>query len=270
MRRMLLVLPLLATAAGWGVAAPGPARAGCAFIAVRHDIAYVGSWSRRSDPDIRPGASLRGVIEPGCSDVAGEPADPSTPEHARAIVGVPADVAMLVRGQMMVAIGYQPQAPGFPVRMPRVDELHGCGPRAAVSLSGVARARSVGINVAQVRASRPVPLADHILIELLIDSNTRITGLARNGIPYIGDGQRVRIAALLCRRPGADGPIVVARRIAADGPIVAATSAEDFLGAGWRGGASGESHTWWWLAGAGMLAAVAAAAVSRRRRPGVR
>jgi hypothetical protein len=103
-------------------------------------------------------------------------------------------------------------------------------------------------------------------VDVYVDVHTRITGLSRHGLPYIGKGQRVRIDAVRCGRE------LLARRIAAPGPIVPLTTAEDVLGAGWRGGPSLETsvrrHGGWAAAAAVVIAAIASGVVIARRRPG--
>jgi hypothetical protein len=99
-----------------------------------------------------------------------------------------------------------------------------------------------------------------------MDQHTRVDGLFRGGVPYIGDGQRVRIDALRC------GWRVVARHIVANGPIVSATTAEDILGTDWRGGprieTSARRHRWWAAGAATVTAAFAGGALVLRRRTG--
>jgi hypothetical protein len=70
---------------------------------------------------------------------------------------------------------------------------------------------------------------------IFVDCSTRLDGLTRNGLPYIGVNQLVRVDARFCKVPGSIGTKIVARRIAAAGPIVPPSTAEDVLGAGWRG-----------------------------------
>jgi hypothetical protein len=88
------------------------------------------------------------------------------------------------------------------------------------------------------------------------------------GGAFIADGQRVRIRARLCQVPGATGPKVVARRIAANGPIVPPQTAEDVLGADWRGN-PGPLHDRTTRIAVLAVAADAAAALAFRirRRP---
>ena len=71
--------------------------------------------------------------------------------------------------------------------------------------------------------------------QVFVDGHTRIDGLVRNGLPYIGEGQLVRVDARFCKVPGSIGTKIVARRIAPAGPIVAPSTAEDILGGDWRG-----------------------------------
>ena len=92
----------------------------------------------------------------------------------------------------MVATGYFPQLPGFPlVPRPAPVGTSTCRPGRALVLTGRALPGTGQMVLADVRSSRPVPLSDHEVINLEVDAHTRITGLARNGLPYIGTGQRV-------------------------------------------------------------------------------
>jgi hypothetical protein len=216
------------TAAG-GVT-PAPAVASCAAFTVWHDTAYSQYWSAAAGPRVRQGAALRGAVAPGCNDTGGATPAPTRVE-ARAIVGVPPAVAIRSQGLVMFASGYFPQVPGFPL-VPRVAPVgtSRCRPGPVLTLTGRALPGTGRMVLADVGSSRPVPLSDHELIDLEVDAHTRITGLARNGLAYIGTGQRVRIAARRC------GGSVVAGTITPAGPIVRASTAEDILGADWRGG----------------------------------
>jgi hypothetical protein len=141
-------------------------------------------------------------------------------------------VAILSQGTVLVAAGYFPQLAGFPLvpRSAPFDATRTCRLGRALTLTGRAVPDTGGINLADVRSSRPVRLFDHELIDLTIDVHTRIAGLALQGLAYIGTGQRVRIDARRC------GGQVLARTIAPAGPIVPPSTAEDILGSGWRGG----------------------------------
>lgn len=265
MRRLLFALTIVLALAA-SAARPPAVHAGCAFLVVWHDRAYSAYWSQRTAPPAHPGAPLRGAVEPGCNDTGGPMPGP-TPVRARAIAGVPTDVAVLAGREIMIGYGYLPQAVGFPLRRSTLDEMRGCAPGAAVTLSGVARPRPGGINLAEVRSSRPVPLSDHLLVGFFIDAHTRIAGLARHGIPYIADGQRLRIHARFCRVRDSTGPKVVARAIVAAGPIVRATTAEDVLGSHWRGepGVLHDRTTYVAVAIVVVAMAVALAVLARRR-----
>ena len=79
------------------------------------------------------------------------------------------------------------------------------------------------------------------MAQIFPDGHTRFDGLSRNGFPYIGEGQRVRVDARFCKVPGSIGTKIVARRIAPAGPIAPASTAEDILGDDWRGRPDGVS-----------------------------
>jgi len=80
--------------------------------------------------------------------------------------------------------------------------------------------------------------------QILADGHTRFEGLTRNSFPYVGEGQLVQVDARFCKVPGVVGNKIVARRIAAAGPIVPASTAEDVLGANWRGRSGAVSERW--------------------------
>jgi hypothetical protein len=256
----------VALAAGWSVAAAAPASASCAFVVVRHDRAYFELWRPRDVPGMRPRAWVAGTVEPGCNDTGGDVPAP-TRVGARRIAGVSPGVALLVHGQILAAVGYLPDVHGFPLYGPVVDQTPACRRFGVpLTLTGIARARPAGINVASVHASSPVPLVDHQVTTLLMDRHTHVDGLSRGGVPYIGDGQRVRIDALRC------GWRVVARHIVAAGPIVAATTAENLFGQDWRGRPSIETsarrHGWVMAGVAAAAVALAGGVLVLRRRPG--
>ncbi len=220
MRRIALVVAVLAGLAGGGVAAP-PAHAACIFVIVWHDRAYFAAGTPETLP--HPGAPVRGAVEPDCADTGG-PARPPTPIAARRIAGVPAGVALLARDT--------------------VDS-------STVHLHHLLRGSA----------------------QVFVDGHTRIEGLARNGLPYIGEGQLVRVDARFCKVPGSIGTKIAGRRIVAAGPIVAPPTADDVLGPDWRGGPGILSraiggHSWAAYAALALLAAVAALLIARRRSPG--
>ncbi|MGH3075740.1 MAG: hypothetical protein ACRDQC_12460, partial [Gaiellales bacterium] len=76
MRRIAIVAAVLAGLAGVGVAAPS-AHAGCAFIVVWHDRAYIAYGSPARTSITKPGAPITGVVEPGCNDTVGADEHPT-------------------------------------------------------------------------------------------------------------------------------------------------------------------------------------------------
>jgi len=227
MRRALLVLTLaLAAAAAVATVRPAPARASCVAVIVWHDTAYFGYPTPGGRPP--PGHRVHGVVEPGCNDTGGSVPSP-TPVGAHAIAGVPPQVALLSTGGVYVPAGVFPQLPGFPIRPARVDdELRTCHVTAHVTASGHVLPGPGEVSLADVRSSRPLRLFDHRL-SVVVDVHTRIAGLDRYGVPYIGRRQAVRIDAVRC------GHMIIATRIVPGGPIAPAATAEDVLGADWRG-----------------------------------
>jgi hypothetical protein len=240
MKRALLVLVLAAAVgAAVAVAAPGRAFGECAYVVVWHDRAYVQYWSFAAAPHADPGPSLRGAVEPGCNDTGGDVPSPSS-VGARAIRGVGTDVAILSQGGILIAPGYFPQVGGFPLVRPGApveDETRNCRLGAPLTLSGRALPDTGRLNLGDVRSSRPVRLSGHEFIDLVVDGRTQLEALTYNGIPYVGNGQAVRIEGQFCRVPGSVGPVVIARRITRAGPLVPQSTAEDILGAHWRGSA---------------------------------
>jgi Family of unknown function (DUF6281) len=233
MRRIAIVAAVLAVLAAMGVAAPG-AHAGCAFIVVWHDRAYIQYSSPAQTSTIEPGATITGAVEPGCNDTVGADEHP-TATAARRIVGISPAVAILVRGTPLVAWGYVP-ATGFltGATVPH-DETRGCTLGGRVRITGPAH---LGLGLLNVTVNDTTVRLRHLLngaAQMFSDGYTRIDGLKRNGLPYIGEGQLVRVDARFCKVPGSVGTKIVARHIVATGPIVAPSTAEDILGADWRG-----------------------------------
>ena len=228
MRRALLVLTLAcAAAAAVSAVRPAPARASCVAVIVWHDTAYFGYPTPGVRP--QPGRRVRGVVEPACNDTGGSVTSP-TAVGARAIAGVPPQVVLLSTGGAYVPAGVFPQLPGFPIRSTRVDDAtRTCHVTAHITVSGHVLPGAGLLELADVRSSRPLRLFDHRLL-VFVDDHTRIAGLDRYGVPYIGRRQAVRIDAVRC------GHMIVATRVVPGGPITPAATAEDVLGANWRGG----------------------------------
>jgi hypothetical protein len=270
-RRIALVAAVLAGLVG-GAVAPPAARASCGFIVVWHDRAYSGYWGR-GQVDARPDAVIHGAEEPGCNDTVGADEHP-TAVPARKIAGIPPSVAILSGGEPLVAYGYFPGVPGFPLDAggPPADETAGCRLGGPVRLTGPA---DVGLGAIGVHVNQSTVHLHHLLrgsAQVFIDARTSFDGLQRDGFPYLGQGQLVRVDARFCKVPGSIGTKIVARRIAAAGPIVPPSTAETVLGPDWRGRpglisrATG-GHSRAAYAAVGLLVAVAALLGARRRSP---
>ena len=128
------------------------------------------------------------------------------------IQGLSPDVAIVSGGTTLVAEGYLPQLRSFPLRrrdnIPS-DETRNCTMRPPVVINGTAEGALFGLSVRRASGG--------VVNNLFIDSHTRVVGLRRHGLPFIGDGQRIRIVAVPCRVKGANGPKLVVRRITAAG-----------------------------------------------------
>ena len=139
-----------------------------------------------------------------------------------------------------------------------------------MQITGPARA---GLGLLNVSVDDTTVRLHHLLhgaAQISPDGHTRFDGLSRRGFPYIAEGQRVRVDARFCKVPGSIGTKIVARRISPAGPIVAPSTAEDVLGADWRGrpdDAIVAAHGYGWEAGVALLlaAAVGAMVLARRR-----
>jgi hypothetical protein len=235
MRRVVLLVALLATLVGGGATAP-TSQAGCAFIIVWHDRAYwnVGRGPAQASPD---GAALEGAVEPGCNDTVGAD-EHATPVAARSIPGIPSAVAIYAEGSGLVASGYFIER--YPVGsrgtgVAIVDETRGCALGGRVRITGRTH---LGFGLINVSIEGSTVRLHHLasgMAQIFPDGHTRFDGLSRNGFPYVGEGQRVRIDARFCKVPGSTGTKIVARRITRAGPIVPPTTAEDILGDDWRG-----------------------------------
>jgi hypothetical protein len=235
MRRIALVVALLAGLAG-GPILPQRAGASCAFIVVWHDRAYLGSGGGPAQAS--PGGTmLDGAVEPGCNDTGGADEHP-TAVAARSIPDIPSAVAIFSQGSIFVGSGYFIEhypvvSGGGGVRV--VDETRGCALGGPVRITGRVQ---LGLGLISVSVDDSTVHLRHLasgMAQIFPDGHTRFDGLSRNGFPYIGEGQRVRVDARFCKVPGSEGTKIVGRRITPAGPIVPPSTAEDVLGADWRG-----------------------------------
>jgi len=235
MRRLVLLVALLAALAGSGATAPA-AQAACAFIVVWHDRAYwqLGGGPAQADPG---GTVLDGAMAPACNDTVGAD-EHATPVAARSIPGIPRPVAIFAEGGRLVASGY------FIERYPLgsngtgvaiVDETRGCALGGPVRITGRTHLGFGLINVSVDDSTVRLHHLDSGMAQIFPDGHTRFDGLSQHGFPYIGEGQLVRVDARFCKVPGSVGTKIVARRIVPAGPIVPPSTAEDILGGDWRG-----------------------------------
>ena len=210
-----------------------------------HDAAYFDYVASALPPSA--GRPLPGAVAPGCNDTGGDP-PPPTRVAARAIEGVSPAAALLHGHRILVALGY----------FPRARRTEPCTIAGRVTVTGHAHPAPAFLTVGRSSGGH--------VVDVYIDVHTHITGLSRHGVPYIGDGQRVRIDAVHCGRE------LLARRIVPAGRIVPETTAEDVLGQDWRGGPSIETsarrHGWVTAGTAAVAAAIAGGALVVRRRPG--
>jgi hypothetical protein len=227
---------------------------------VWHDRAYVGF--RGGPIQASPGgAPVHGAEQPGCNDTVGANEGP-TRIAARSIDGIPSEVAIVAEGHSMLGWGYFVEAGR--------DETRGCRLGGPVQITGPVRA---GLGLLNVSVADTTVRLHHLLhgaAQIFPDGHTRFDGLSRRGFPYIAEGQRVRVDARFCKVSGSIGTKIVARRISPAGPIVAPSTAEDVLGADWRGrpdDAIVAAHGYGWEAGVALLlaAAVGAMVLARRR-----
>jgi hypothetical protein len=181
---------------------------------------------------------------------------------ATSIPGVPPSVAIVAEGHPVVAWGYF-IATGS-------DETRGCAVGGPVRITGSAH---VGLGLVDVSVEDTSVRLHHLLrgaAQIVPDGHTRFQWLSRNGFPYIAEGQRVQVDARFCKVPGSIGAKIVARRVVPAGPIVPPSTAEDVLGADWRGRpdiVSGATHGHSWAAYAVIaLALVAAGVILGRHR----
>jgi hypothetical protein len=238
-----------------------PARASCAAVIVWHDTAYFGYATSGPRPHPVPGPRVRGAFQPGCNDTGGG-LDSPTSVGARSIAGVPPRVALLWSGAIYVRVGEFPQMRLFPIRFGLVDdETRTCQVTARMTVSGRALPGVGEFDLADVRSSSPVRLFDHRLF-VFVDVHTRFAGLARNGLPFVGWRQALRIDAVRC------GHKIVATRAVPAGPTVAAATVEDVLEPHWRGGPGlvADLHNRTTLTAVAIVADSMAVVIAVRRR----
>ena len=266
----MIGVAIAAVVASFGaVPASDRASAACVELVVWHDTAYEGVWNPADLPAFQTGRQLRGAVEPDCADTGGPAAAP-TPVRASSIDGAPTSVAIWAFGAPMIASGFFPQLPGFPIAPtdgPLVDDTSDCRLGGAFTVDGTAEAAFGKLNVVVSHSSQRLRLSGgRVLTDLFVDGHTRIVGSSREGLPYIGEGQKVHVDARTCQVKGAVGPKIIARRVAVSGPVGTPTAAT-VLGPDWAGSAGGSHRpvVVVLIAIAALAAAVAAFTIRHRR-----
>jgi hypothetical protein len=180
---------------------------------------------------------LDGAMAPACNDTVGAD-EHATPVAARSIPGIAPSVAIFSEGSTLVGSGYFIETSNLGLggaAVAIVDETRGCALGGPVRITGRAH---LGFGLITVSVDDSTVRLHHLesgMAQMFPDGHTRFAGLSRNGFPYIGEGQLVRVDARFCKVPGSVGTKIVARRIVPAGPIVAPSTAVDILGDYWRG-----------------------------------
>jgi hypothetical protein len=139
-----------------------------------------------------------GFLSPGCND-GGAP-EPDRPASVFAVRGVSPDVAVIDDGNLYVNTGYFTELPDHPLH----DRFHGRPDRPRRKVRG-ARCEING-RVLETFSSLWVE-TKRGRISVVVDSRTTIEGFDRAGLPYVDEGDAVRVQGR-CRRD-----IVLARHI---------------------------------------------------------
>jgi hypothetical protein len=200
-------------ALGLAAAIPAaPAHASCAAGVNLGGESYFGSPLAATD-----GAELRGGVLPGCSDVvvhdaAGNdisPKDPDTPVLLHRIAGVPARLAVAYNGRAYLAAGYLPELASHPLHTAWAK-------RNAVTPTSCGKPWRVSAKALTTPTPGPVPVltAGGRSTLLQLASDTAVTGLDREGYPYLGEGQHIRALVRSCDSVYG-GRVLLARRVSA-------------------------------------------------------
>jgi Family of unknown function (DUF6281) len=184
MRHAALALIGLAFAGCVRAQEGGEGSGGCAAAIVFEDALYLGAGDEKGAP--RPGKRAGEAVYPGCDDGGG--AEPDTPVNVRAVRGVPNSVALYADGDLYVNHGYPTALPEHP--------LH-------AQLDGGRRARVRGRRCrleGEILMLQPLWVrAGGRRVNVVIDRRTEIHGFDRGGLPYLEEGDRIRIEARGCR-----------------------------------------------------------------------
>lgn len=194
---------------------------GSCALAIRFDgVDYLGTTMKQT---LRLGRPLDQATVPPCPDFN----DPKAPPAAgggvnvAAIADVPPSVAVASAGDphtAYLAVGYFPELPSYPLHEGAArDYTNGCNLTGAFTLFGTVSQHSSALLVKVDERTGSLDVQPGSIVQLLVDSRTRITGFARNGLPYVTAADRVRSSGVTCQFQGASSPAVVARTITPDG-----------------------------------------------------
>jgi hypothetical protein len=211
-------------AAVGALAHPPVAPAASCLLSIHYrDASYAGVDPRYELPP-RVGRSGRAFLPP--CPAPGQPIPPPTPRDVYRLRGVHPAVAVTdTSGYAYLAEGFFPQLPSHPLhralfgRAPAPDETarRGCFP--ARTVSGRVEAASAWGASLKLRVTRAPagfdPDGDGA-VGFVTDGRTRVEGLRRLGLPFVGRGRHVTVSAVRC--PSTSGPHLVARRIRASRP----------------------------------------------------
>jgi hypothetical protein len=194
MRRLALLVAL--GLAGCGAAETGES-GGCAAAVVRDGVLYRGTGE--SARGLRSGQAIEeGFVSPACNDTGGN--DPDRPTRVFAVRGVSPELAVIDDGSLYVNVGYFTELPDHPLH----DRFHG-GPDRPRRKPRGSRCAVDG----RVLETFSVLWAetDRGRVTVGVDVRTRIEGFDRAGLPYLQEGDAIRI------RGRCGDEFVLARRI---------------------------------------------------------
>lgn len=209
-------------------ASSAPARASCA-AALRWDgRSYVGIARPAA---VGLGDALGTGTLPDCGDslvvrggrTSPSPTAPPTPVRVVGVPGVDPTLAVGVADQphsLYLAAGRFAQLADHPLhealygRPDRPNERRDAGCGATVALRGTAAGGAGPLLPLDVTGADPRgrPFVGR-RIGVLVDVATRMNGLDRQGLPYVGPDQRLQVTAWVCKRRGVASAKLVAREV---------------------------------------------------------
>jgi hypothetical protein len=192
----MVLIACLAVLAGCGD--DGESSAGCAAVVVRSDETYFGVDHGNLPP---PGEALEDGEVPGCDDGGGPEAGRDV--RLTAVSGVPPEVAVYAEGQsgsIYLNPGYLLELPSHPLHEAFYGRP-GRPLRRAKGKSCALEGEITSLDTLTVNA----PDGEQWIT---VDARTRIDGLQRDGLPYLREGDRVRIEGKGCHEA-----VMLAQRI---------------------------------------------------------